>query len=135
MKPNDILFKAKMKDGSGWVFWNIYGTLTGPSGKAKRYSKKTQYGISYRYAVTQMAIDIDSETISVSTSFKDRNKNRVFEGDVVRINVIGSRKEAYGKIVRDKDGLVCVVDIASGSKIPLSSYIQGEIQIAVDYIQ
>lgn len=131
MKPNDILFKAKMQDGSGWVFWNIYGTLTGPSGKAKRYIKKTQYGISYRYAVSQITIDIDSETISLSTGFKDKNKKRVFDGDIVKVNLIGSGREYIGEVARN-DGGLCIVESYSGDDYPLTTFCPQEVEIVAN---
>lgn len=131
MNPKEILFKARLKDGTGWVFWDIYGGLTSHTGKSKRYDRKTQHGISYYYTVTQMVLQIDMDTISLSTGFKDKNKKRVFDGDIVKVSLIGSGREYIGEIARNQGGL-CVVESVSGDDYPLSTFCPQEMEIVAN---
>lgn len=131
MNPKEILFKAKLKDGTGWVFWDIYGGLTGATGKSKRYERKTQHGVSYYYAATQIVLQIDMDTISLSTGFKDKNKKRVFDGDIVKVNLIGSDREYIGEVARN-DGGLCIVESCSGDDYPLSSFCTQEVEIVTN---
>lgn len=131
MNPKEILFKAKLKDGTGWVFWDIYGGLTGATGKSKRYERKTQHGVSYYYAATQIVLQIDMDTISLSTGFKDKNKKRVFDGDIVKVNLIGSDREYIGEVARNAGGL-CIVESYSGDDYPLSSFCTQEVEIVAN---
>ncbi len=131
MNPKEILFKAKLKDGKGWVFWDIYGGLTGATGKSKRYERKTQHGVSYYYAATQIVLQIDMDTISLSTGFKDKNKKRVFDGDIVKVNLIGSDREYIGEVARN-DGGLCIVESCSGDDYPLSSFCTQEVEIVTN---
>ena len=128
MNLKEILFKARLKDGSGWVFWNIYGCLTSYTGKSKRYDRKTQFGISCYYRVEQMMSQIDTNTISLSTGFKDKNKKRVFEGDIVKVNLIGSGREYIGEVARN-DGGLCIVETYSGDDYPLTTFCPQEVQV------
>lgn len=131
MQPKEILFKARLKDGSGWVFWDIYGGLTSSTGKSKRYDRKTQNGIRYYFTVTQMVLQIDMDTISLSTGFKDKNKKRAFDGDIVKVNVIGSGREYIGEVARN-DGGLCIVESYSGDDYPLATFCSQEVEIVAN---
>ena len=128
MNLKEILFKARLKDGSGWVFWDICGCLTSHTGKSKRYDRKTRFGISCYYRVEQMMSQIDTNTISLSTGFKDKNKKRVFDGDIVKVNLIGSGREYIGEVARN-DGGLCIVETYSGDDYPLTAFCPQEVQV------
>jgi len=128
MNLKEILFKARLKDGSGWVFWDICGCLTSHTGKSKRYDRKTQFGISFYYRAEQMMSQIDTNTISLSTGFKDKNKKRVFDGDIVKVNLIGSGREYIGEVARN-DGGLCIVETYSGDDYPLTTFCPQEVQV------
>lgn len=92
----DFVFRAKLKDGTGFVYWNCFGEICSVGGKRSRLSVTKAAGhVSCYYHIDEAIHYIDRDTIERYTMYKDRNRRRIFEGDTVRLNEYDEKKVAW----------------------------------------
>lgn len=80
-----ILFRCRLKDNGEWVYWDMVGRITTPTGKISKYTRKTKYGESYYHFAHQIWDMLDRATIGRATILPAKNGKRIFEGDVVKV--------------------------------------------------
>ena len=78
-----ILFRCKLKDSGEWIYWDMVGRITTRFGKVSNHTIKRKAGESYYYFAYQLWNIMDRATVGQYTGKKDKNKNPIFEGDVV----------------------------------------------------
>ena len=68
----EILFRGKRVDNGEWVYWNQFGEYTKPFfGKYEAHSHVSE-------------LDVVCETVCQYTGLKDKNGNKIFEGDLIQ---------------------------------------------------
>lgn len=60
---NKTIFRAMLKDSDEWIYWNMFGEITTPTGKHHSYKKETSHGYSLYYTITQMRNLILMDTV------------------------------------------------------------------------
>ena len=100
-----IMFKAKRKDTSEWIYWNIYGELCRESGKRERLSIKKGATTHYYDYINQVYQIIDIKTICQYTGLTDKNRRKIWENDIVKCNYddYGDKGTYIGKVFFRED--------------------------------
>lgn len=78
----EILFRGKLKDTGEWVYWDVFGRITTHTGKQYILTVTSGAHTAYYYHAYQIMEKIDRTSIGQSTSLKDKNRKRIFEGDI-----------------------------------------------------
>lgn len=76
----EILFRGKRVDNGEWVEGNLFVPDEG-------HDAPTQ--ICFGTNIVQISYDVDPETVSEFTGLRDGNGKRIFEGDIVKVDLIG----------------------------------------------
>ena len=80
---SEILFRAKLKDNSDWIYWNVFGEICKLNGKRTKVSIAKTAGESHYYHIHQIKQFIVPETIGQYIGVKDYVGHKVFSGDIV----------------------------------------------------
>jgi uncharacterized phage protein (TIGR01671 family) len=92
----EILFRGKLKDTGEWVYWDVFGRITTHTGKQYILTVTSGAHTAYYYHAYQIMEKIDRTSIGQSTSLKDKNRKRIFEGDIIHLDYIGKTRGVEG---------------------------------------
>lgn len=92
----EILFRGKLKDTGEWVYWDVFGRITTHTGKQYILTVTSGAHTAYYYHAYQIMEKIDRTSIGQSTSLKDKNRKRIFEGDIIHLDYIGKTHGVEG---------------------------------------
>lgn len=114
----EILFRGKDKVTKKWV----YGDYTHNEGLNTHYISRNVNNTSRK------AWEVDPNTIGQYTGLKDKDGNKIFEGDIVHLKGDGfDGKEVgidYHRVVTFHDGTFCL-SVGGGLHVPINDYGHG----------
>lgn len=117
-----ILFKAKHKDGKGWID-GCYQRLV-VHGVMKHFIAPANSLVFDDIKLIDSLIEVDENTISQFTGLTDRNGKEIYEGDICNCSY-GYTNDKIG-IVYYKYGCFYVDDKHPSGNMPLKSLVKSE---------
>ena len=78
-----ILFRCKRKDNGEWIYWDMVGRITTPTGRISKVTIEHMYEDTDYYFVHQLWDKLNRATLGECTGMKDGFKNLIFEGDIL----------------------------------------------------
>jgi uncharacterized phage protein (TIGR01671 family) len=96
------LFRGKRIDNGEWVYWDAFGRFTTKGGKGARMVVKTDCSVSTYYLISQRFDLLDKNTVGQYIGKKDKNRKKIFEGDIFEWGYAGVKEFRY-MVVYDAD--------------------------------
>jgi uncharacterized phage protein (TIGR01671 family) len=101
----EILFRGKSKESGEWVQGQYVSLLDNQTGELSHFINTDHYLRESRikgFVEIVAGIEVSPETIGQYTETEDANGNKIFESDVVRVDVVGGYGEALSLVAWGK---------------------------------
>lgn len=117
----EILFRGKRLDNGEWVFGNLLGDTIVPKGQEFEVMANCVFGCDLR------CYEVEQSSIGQYTGLKDKNGQKIFEGDIVLKRTHNGKKSFPVKF----DGGMFYAGVGGGSSTPTHRYTLEDTQIEV----